>query len=197
MDYSELKNNLLNCRICEELFGYEPRPVVQGQVDSKIMQISQAPSLRVHKTGRPFDDASGKTLREEWYQILDETFYDPDIFYITSVGHCFPGKSPNGGDKAPPKICAKTWLRKEMDYVNNEIYLIVGSYAASFFFPKESLTSLVFQDKEINGKPVFILPHPSPLNKKWLKDNPDFLNIRMKKVRTTIHNIIDRTGTET
>ena len=42
----------------------------------KIMQISQAPSLNVHNTLKPFNDLSGKKLREKWYDIDDETFYD-------------------------------------------------------------------------------------------------------------------------
>lgn len=65
------------------------------------MQISQAPSIRVQECGLPFYDASGKKLKEEWYQISEECFYDEDLFYITSIGHCYPGKA-SSGDKIPP-----------------------------------------------------------------------------------------------
>ncbi|MFR0985782.1 MAG: uracil-DNA glycosylase family protein [Frisingicoccus sp.] len=53
------------------------------------MQISQAPSRTVHNTGKPFNDASGRRLRSEWYRISDETFYNPDNFYIVSIAHCY------------------------------------------------------------------------------------------------------------
>ena len=68
----------------------------QGNPHAKIFQISQAPSIHVHESGLPFNDASGKRLRQEWYQISDACFYDPNNFYIASMGHCYPGKKERG-----------------------------------------------------------------------------------------------------
>lgn len=188
--FEDLKKGIRACRICEEKFGYEPHPIFFGNQDSPIMQISQAPSISVHKTGKPFNDLSGKKLRQEWYQISDEVFYDPKNFYITSAGHCFPGKTPSGGDRLPPRICSKTWLEREMKMVDNQIYMIVGGKAAEILFPKENFTSLVFQNRTINGKPAYILPHPSPLNVKWFKDNPAFLEERVFEVRKAVHDAL-------
>ncbi|HZK02773.1 MAG TPA: uracil-DNA glycosylase family protein, partial [Anaerovoracaceae bacterium] len=188
----QLQNQILKCRLCEDEFGFEPRPVVQGKKDAKIMQIGQAPSKSVHETGRPFNDASGKKLKEEWYRISDSSFYDPNNFYIASMAHCFPGKAQGGGDKKPPKICSNRWLLKEMELVNNEIYIIVGGYAAGFFFRGDKVTSLVFEDREIYGKPAYILPHPSPLNVKWFLDNPLFFEERMPWIRKEIHRILSK-----
>ncbi|EAH4443674.1 MULTISPECIES: uracil-DNA glycosylase family protein [Listeria] len=190
MNFEALKEEILKCDSCKEKFGFEPHPIVFGNQKSKIMQISQAPSQNVHKTLTPFDDASGRKLRNEWYQISDEEFYNPDNFYITSIAHCYPGKSANGGDRLPPKICATTWLTKEIEVVDNEIYIILGAKAASFFFPKEDYTSLIFSNKEINNKPVFVLPHPSPLNARWFKENPHFLSERVFDIRTAIHALL-------
>lgn len=186
----ELKKEILNCRLCEEKFGFEPHPIVWGNADSKIMQISQASSQNVHKTYKPFNDASGNRLRQEWYHISDEVFYNPDNFYIVSIAHCYPGKAPGGGDRQPPKSCAKKWLLKEMEFVNNEIYLLVGGKAADFFFPKENFTSLVFKDNMLNGKPAYVLPHPSPLNVKWFMDHPEFLQSRVKQIEEIIHKVL-------
>ena len=189
----ELRSELLRCRECRELFGFEPRPVSMGNSCAKIMQVSQAPSVHVHNTGRSFNDMSGRKLRGEWYRISDEVFYDPDIFYITSVGHCYPGKSKNKGDNPPPRICAQKWLRREIDIVDNEIYILVGKAAADFFFPKEDFTELVFNDHEIRGRPAYVIPHPSPLNVKWFKDNPDFEKERIEDIRKAVHATMDGT----
>ena len=186
----QLQNQILQCRFCQEDFGFEPHPVIQGNSGAKIMQISQAPSKNVHETGRPFDDASGKKLRKEWYGISDEDFYNPDFFYIVSMAHCYPGKSPGGGDRRPPKICSRQWLVKEMALVENEIYIIIGSYAAEFFFPGQKITTLAFEDKKINGKPAYILPHPSPLNMKWFKDYPEFTERRVLEIRKAVHQVL-------
>ena len=186
----QLREEILACRLCEEKFGFEPHPVMTGNANAKIMQISQAPSQNVHKTLKPFDDLSGKKLRNDWYCIPDEVFYNPNNFYITSIAHCYPGKSPSKGDRQPPKSCAKKWLKREMDSVQNDIYILLGGKAAEYFFPKHDFSSLVFEDQEINGKPAYILPHPSPLNVKWFKDNPHFLDVRVKEIRGIVHEIL-------
>ncbi len=126
--YDDLKRNIKNCRFCEEKFGFLPHPVVFGNENSKIFQISQAPSSSVHMTGKPFDDLSGKRLKYSWYQVTDEIFYNPDNFYITALGHCYPGKTASGGDKQPPKICSEKWLGKELKMVCNDIYVLIGKY---------------------------------------------------------------------
>jgi len=185
-----LQNQILQCRLCQDTFGFEPQPVVQGNRRSKIMQIGQAPSKKVHETGRPFNDASGKKLRNEWYCISEEDFYNPDNFYIGSIAHCYPGKNPKGGDRRPPKVCAEQWLRKELELVENEIYILIGGFAAEFFFPGEKLSSLVFEDRIINGKTAYILPHPSPLNMKWFKDYPEFMTDRIFKIRKKVHRVL-------
>lgn len=189
--FENLIKEISACRLCEEKFGFEPHPIILGNVNSKIMQISQAPSKNVHQTLIPFHDASGRKLRNEWYKISDEIFYNPDNFFITAIAQCYPGKSAAGGDRLPPKSCGKKWLYREMELVDNKIYLLLGGKCASFFFPKKDFTSLIFQDNTINGKPAFVLPHPSPLNRKWLKEHPEFLEKRVHEIRGAIHEILE------
>jgi len=187
--FQKLKNEILRCRYCQKEFGFEPKPIFWGNEFAKIVHISQAPSKSVHETGKPFNDLSGKKLRE-WYQVSEEVFYNPNLFYITAIAHCFPGKGKNGGDVKPPKECAKRWLLKELDCVQNEIYLIVGKEAANFLFPGKNYTDLIFQDQVLNKKTAFVLPHPSPVNIKWFKDHPEFLSKRLLKVRKAIHKVL-------
>ncbi|WP_407811416.1 uracil-DNA glycosylase family protein, partial [Staphylococcus aureus] len=56
---------------------HEPRPVVVMSARARILIAGQAPGLRVHETGLPFNDASGDRLRQ-WLNVDRETFYDPD-----------------------------------------------------------------------------------------------------------------------
>jgi uracil-DNA glycosylase family 4 len=189
-ELEKLKAELFSCRECRGLFGFEPRPVCMGNSRAKIVQVSQAPSVHVHNTGRSFNDISGRRLRNDWYMITDEIFYDPDIFYITSVGHCYPGKSTNKGDNPPPKTCAQKWLVREIDLVRNEMFVLVGRAAADFFFPKCDFTDLVFSDQKIKGKPAFVMPHPSPLNVRWFKEHPDFEKKRVGEIRGAVHSAI-------
>lgn len=188
--FEQLKSEILQCRDCSEKFGFEPHPIVLGSANSKIIQISQAPSLNVHETLKPFNDASGRKLRDEWYHISEADFYNTDNFYFTSIAHCYPGKSKNGGDKSPPIYCARKWLMSEIEAVDNKIFILIGRKAADFFFPKQDFAELVFKDNKINGKPAYVLPHPSPLNIKWFKDNPKFISVRVREIEEVVHKVL-------
>lgn len=191
MSFDELKKQIYDCRICQTAFGFEPHPVVFGNQNSKIVQISQAPSASVHITRKPFTDQSGKKLKYEWYQISDKDFYNENNFYIAALAHCFPGKTKNGGDRLPPKVCYDKWLKKEISLINNDLYIIIGAKAANVFFPDEKYDELIFKDNVLNGKKALVLPHPSPLNIKWFKDNPEFNENRIYEIRKTIREVLN------
>ncbi len=194
--FEKLKQDILKCRKCKDVFGYEPFPIFQGSPTSKIVQISQAPSLKVQQTNRPFNDPSGHKLKYEWYQIKDDLFYDSKYFYITSMGHCYPGKAKESGDKLPPRHCADMWMAKELAVVQNEIYIIIGAQAANYLFPNKKFQDLIFEDQVLHGKPAYVLPHPSPLNRRWLKQYPQFEQKRMVEIRHVIHHVLGITSKE-
>ena len=185
--FDDFIDKLKVCDICKEKFGFLPHPVIVGHENSKIVQISQAPSATVHETLKPFTDLSGKKLKYEWYMINDDEFYNPDNFYIAALAHCYPGKDKNGNDRMPPKICYEKWVRKELEYINNEVYIIIGAKAAKVFFPNDKFNDLIFKDNYFNGKLTIVLPHPSPLNIKWFKDHPEFMRKRIFEVRRIIN----------
>jgi len=176
-----------------EKFGEENVCPFWGNQNAKIVHVSQAPSLSVIKNKKPFTDKSGERLRNEWYQISEEVFYNPNNFYFTAIGMYFPGKDKKGGDKKPSLKIAEKWLTEELSYLNPKIYLVLGRLAANFFFPRKKLSDLVFSDQEINGKLAFVLLHPSPINIKWFKDNPKFEKERLLTVRDKILKILRET----
>jgi uracil-DNA glycosylase len=137
------------------------------------------------------NDASGKRLIEEWYQVSKEVFYNSSYFYITALSHCYPGKTSSGNDKLPPKYCTNKWLLKELKAVNNKIYIIIGAKSANYFFPGEQFNRLVYNDQQINNKPAFVIPHPSPLNNRWFKKNPAFFDGRIQQIRKQLWKAIE------
>lgn len=191
VNFEEFICNLKKCVLCKDEFGFTPHPVVFGNEYSKIVQISQAPSKTVDFTLKPFTDKSGEKLKYEWYKIDDDVFYNPDNFYITSHAHCYPGKDSRGNDRMPPKICYDTWVKNEIKYVKNKLYIIVGAKAAKVCFPNENFNDLVFKNNYINEKLAIVLPHPSPLNKKWFKDHPNFMEKRVIEVRCIINDVLN------
>lgn len=188
---AQLIDQLKECKICQNQFGFEPHPIHLGEADAKILIVSQAPGWRVHERRKPFSDLSGKKLRQQWLWISEEHFYNPHLFYFTNVGHCFPGKNKNNTDKKPPRICWDKWSKHEIELLDScELYIVIGSEAASRLFPKRKLEELVFSNLTIHGKTCFVLPHPSPLNFRWLKAHPKFEIQVLPRLRLALANAL-------
>ncbi|MFK7780754.1 uracil-DNA glycosylase family protein, partial [Psychroserpens sp.] len=75
----KLLHNIRQCDICEAYLPLGPRPIATGHSKSKIVIIGQAPGTKVHQSGIPWDDASGRQLRK-WLDVSDEDFYDDTKF---------------------------------------------------------------------------------------------------------------------
>jgi uracil-DNA glycosylase family 4 len=172
-----------------QTFGENAAPL-WGNQNAKIVSISQAPSLSVLKYGKPFFDQSGQRLRNNWYQISESDFYNPDHFYFTSVVMHFPWKDKKGKDKKPNTTFAKTWLPLELKFLKPKLFIIIGKMSADFFFPKKDFTDLIFHDQYINGVLTFVLPHPSPANFKWFIDHKEFESERVLRIRKEIHRVL-------
>ncbi|MCK8465211.1 uracil-DNA glycosylase family protein [Aliiroseovarius sp. S1339] len=167
------------CRLCADRFAatetrHAPRPVVWFQPAARVRIIGQAPGMRVHKSGLPFDDPSGDRLRD-WMGVDRETFYDKTRIAITPMGFCFPGYDAKGSDLPPPKICAKTWAdRVDATLSDVPLTLLVGGYAQARHLGRGKGVTATVQAWRDHAPRLFPLPHPSWRNTGWLKKNPWF-----------------------
>lgn len=170
-----LLSDIRACNICHECLPLGPRPVVSVHPKSKVVIIGQAPGTKVHATGIPWDDASGKQLRQ-WLGVTVEQFYNPKNFAIIPMGFCYPGKGKSG-DLPPRPECAPQWHKLLLDELKHvELVLLIGMYAQSYYLGsnmKDSLTETVKNYKTY--LPQYLpLPHPSPRNRFWLSKNSWF-----------------------
>lgn len=167
------------CTDCAEDFAathtaHAPRPVAWLSPTARILVAGQAPGMRVHKSGLPFDDPSGDRLRA-WMGIDREVFYDRSKLAILPMAFCFPGYDAKGSDLEPPKRCAARWRQRALDAMPQiELTLLVGSYAQKWTLGgRRSLTETV-RDWRTLGPDTIPVPHPSWRNTAWLKRNPWF-----------------------
>ena len=172
----KLLNKIQRCEVCKEHLPLGPRPVIQLNAYSKIVIISQAPGRRVHETGIPWNDASGKKLKS-WMNVSDEIFYNPACLSILPMGFCYPGKAISG-DLPPRPECAPLWHPQILkNFKSKPLILLIGQYAQRYYLKKTykgSLTETVKSYREYLPT-YFPLPHPSPRNQNWVKINPWFM----------------------
>ena len=104
-----LLKQVRDCRICAQHLPLGPRPVLQLSNQSRLLIAGQAPGRKVHETGLPFDDPSGKRLRE-WMGVSDDaTFYNADQIAILPDGFLLSQEPANRVTLPPRPECATTW----------------------------------------------------------------------------------------
>jgi uracil-DNA glycosylase len=187
----KLLHNIRQCTICSKHLALGPRPVVSAHPDSKIVIIGQAPGTKVHNSGIPWDDASGKQLRK-WLKVSDEDFYNVTKFAIVPMGFCYPGKGKSG-DLPPRPECAPQWHQPLLDFLPKiELIILIGMYAQNYYLKdkaKKTLTSTVANYKSY--LPTFFpLPHPSPRNRFWLTKNPWFEAEVLPDLKENVNSIL-------
>jgi len=163
------------CRLCEAELPMGPRPVVRASATARLLIVGQAPGLKVHESGVPWNDASGIRLRH-WLGIDREHFYDERDVAIVPMGFCYPGRG-TAGDLPPRPECARAWHPRLLPLLPAvELTLLIGHYAQAYMLGnrrKATLTDTVRAHAEY--LPRFLpLPHPSPRNQLWIKANPWF-----------------------
>ncbi|WP_417874692.1 uracil-DNA glycosylase family protein [Xanthomarina gelatinilytica] len=188
-----LLKDIRQCTICEAHLPLGPRPIVSAHKDSKIVIIGQAPGLKVHTTGIPWDDPSGKQLRK-WLDVTDELFYDETKIALVPMGFCYPGKGKSG-DLPPRPECAPQWHQKLLDQMPNlQLVILIGMYSQKYYLKekaKRTLTETVAEYKTYLPN-YFPLPHPSPRNRFWLTKNPWFEKEVIPELQEKVSQILEQ-----
>ena len=172
---SELHQRLRSCRLCLEA-GYfiYPRAIFSGGVGARIMLIGQAPGITEKEAGRPFNAGSGTRL----FQWLGTVGIEEDWFrktqYMTAVTKCYPGRSRSSkdgkqvaasGDRVPSpaeqRLC-HPYLEQEIALIDPQLILPVGRLAIGLFFePGLKMENIIGTQRQVDGRWVVPLPHPS------------------------------------
>ncbi|MBL8533471.1 MAG: uracil-DNA glycosylase family protein [Betaproteobacteria bacterium] len=188
---SELLVQVRACRACAGSLPHEPRPVLRVSGTARLLIVGQAPGRLVHETGIPWNDPSGRRLRQ-WLDMSDEEFYDISRVAIVPIGLCYPG-TVDGADLPPRRECAPLWHARIGQLLQEvRLTLLVGSYAHAFYLGarrKRGMTETVAAHEEY--LPAYLpLPHPSWRNTGWLKRNPWFESGLLPALRDRVRAVL-------
>jgi uracil-DNA glycosylase len=175
MSLKKLLEDIRDCNICKAHLPLDPNPVLAASTAARILIIGQAPGTKVHASGIPWNDASGRLLRE-WMELDESTFYNKKKIALIPMGFCFPGKG-NGGDMPPRPECAPQWHISLLKYMKNvQLIVLIGQYSQRYYLGDTLMHNLTETVRNFRAYlPEYIpLPHPSPRNRIWLKKNSWF-----------------------
>ncbi|WP_284192862.1 uracil-DNA glycosylase family protein, partial [Vibrio zhanjiangensis] len=183
----DLLNKVRLCKHCEPDLPLGAKPIIQASKNAKLLIIGQAPGIKVHQTGTPWNDQSGDKLRF-WLDIDKPTFYNANNIAIMPMGLCYPGKGKSG-DLPPRKECAPLWHSHVLAQLPNiSMTLLIGNYAQAYYLNNKPNTLTETVRIWHRWAPQYLpLPHPSPRNIGWLKSNPWFEDEVIPFIRQQVH----------
>lgn len=121
IEYDDWYNQLKDCRQCK-LFKTRTQVVISdGNRNSNIMFVGEAPGFEEDKQGLPFVGRSGKLLRK----VLNDIELTTNDYYITNIVKCRP---PNNRDPDKDELntCGNHLIEQILHFVNPKIIVGVG-----------------------------------------------------------------------
>ncbi|MBS0591776.1 MAG: uracil-DNA glycosylase family protein [Proteobacteria bacterium] len=187
----QLLNEVRACSLCAAHLPYGPRPVLQAHAAARLRIVGQAPGKKVHETGIPWNDASGRRLRD-WLGLSPEQFYDARKVAIMPMGFCYPGRGASG-DLPPRPECAPCWhARLNALLPNVELTILVGRHAQKYYLAQRCEATL---GETVKAWKLYLplgflpLPHPSPRNQPWCVRNPWFEADLVRRLRDIVRSL--------
>ena len=160
------KEKVINCKKCS-LCKTRKLPVIgQGNHDTNILFIGEAPGKNEDETGTPFCGRSGKMLDE----LLETVGLKRENVYICNILKCRP---PKNRDPKPEEIKKCTpFLEEQIKIIKPSVICSLGRFAMTFLMDKYGLKTEVksiskdhgneYNIKVFSKKTVFIpLYHPA------------------------------------
>ena len=128
-----IAEEIKNCQRCS-LSKIRINPVPgEGNADSSIVLIGEAPGYWEDRKGRPFVGAAGKVLDE----VLEKIGIKRTEIFITNVLKCRP---PGNRDPRSEEIRACTpFLDRQLEIIKPRFIVTLGRHSTSYLFSKMNL----------------------------------------------------------
>jgi len=152
---AELNQQIAVCPDCE-LSETRTRTVPgEGNPDTDILFIGEAPGYYEDQQGRPFVGPAGQFLE----QLLGSIGLRRIDVYICNVIKCRP---PQNQDPLPHQIkaCDK-WLQAQMRIIAPKMVVTLGRYSLAKFMPGQSISRIHGQARRISSLLVVPMYHPA------------------------------------
>lgn len=161
------------------------QPLFTASETARVVIIGQAPGRVAEATQKPWNDISGRRLRE-WLGVTDDVFYGPQLS-LMPMDFYYPGKAAHG-DLPPRKDFAPTWHSKLLACMPDvQLIVLIGSYAQNYYLEKKKKNlAQTVQNYQEYLPLYFPIVHPSPLNLRWLAKNPWFSKVVLPELKIQV-----------
>lgn len=173
IEIEKLNKKIRNCKKCS-LWKVRKNVVPgEGPVNAEIMIVGQAPGVEENKVGKPFVGRAGKFLNE----LLKIAGVKREKVFINSPLKCLPQPPPNRKPTKKEIEACLPYLRKQIEIINPQKFILLGEVAFKVFFPKKKLGAF-------RGRWTPPTPHPFfKGNKKFFITYHPAAGLRFPKIK--------------
>ena len=157
-NWESLEAAIKNCQKCKLSKTRQNIVFGEGNKNTKLMIIAEAPGYDEDKIGRPFVGKAGKLLDI----VLEKVGLKREDIYISNIVKCHPPGNRNPEEEECEKCL--DYLRNQVILMKPKIIVLLGSVALKNILGKEySITKS--RGKWIKKKDIYYLPtwHPAAL----------------------------------
>jgi len=151
-----VESEAVGCTKCRLAAGRTQVVWMDGNPESKLMFIGEAPGFHEDKQGRPFVGAAGKLLD----QVLGSIGLDRTQCTIVNILKCRP---PGNRDPMPDEIeSCKPYLVAQIRFIKPKVIVTLGNFATRFMLERQvSISKVRGQRFEAYGATVIPTFHPA------------------------------------
>lgn len=127
----------------------------EGNIESPVVFIGEAPGRSEDEQGRPFVGAAGKLLAE----ALAGIGWTRDDVYITNIVKCRP---PENRDPTPEEVSEhRAILEQELAIIRPKVIVLLGRHALHWFLPDLQISKARGTAKRYVGQVYYPTYHPA------------------------------------
>jgi uracil-DNA glycosylase len=171
---TQVEYNVKICKKCR-LFETATNPVPgEGNINSKMVFVGEAPGEFEDQTGRPFVGRAGRLLEQ---MLLKIGYKRSDVW----IGNIIKHRPPQNRDPLPDEIAAcRGYLDIQLEAIAPDLVVTLGRYSMNYFLPEAKISK--DRGRYIKCGKYFIYPvyHPAAAlrNPTMMTDfTKDFLQI--------------------
>lgn len=125
---AQVEKNVLTCRKCRLCEHAKNAVPGEGNIDSEIVFIGEAPGATEDATGRPFVGRAGKLLED----LLAQVGYKREDVWI---GNIIKHRPPENRDPLPDEIAAcQPYLKVQLEAIAPKLIITLGRFAMNYFY---------------------------------------------------------------
>ncbi len=152
---AQIEKNVKNCQKCRLCTTAKNAVPGEGNINSEIVFIGEAPGQTEDETGRPFVGRAGKLLETLLAQI---NLKREDVW----IGNIIKHRPPENRDPLPDEIAAcEPYLTMQLKAMQPVLVITLGRFAMNYFYTEGKITrdhGTVIRTGPYNVYPVF---HPA------------------------------------